>query len=51
MSGIASRTAVTRSQPNNADQNTAVSMPRGTARWASRVSSAVWAEASNPVIV
>ena len=37
--------------PKTSDQNTEWSMPRGTARRASRVSSDVWADASKPVIV
>ena len=38
-------------RPNASDQKIECSMPRGTLRRASMVSSEVWAEASKPVIV
>ena len=46
MSGIASVMAQIMIQPTIEDQNTAVTMPRGTEWAALRVSSDVWAEAS-----
>ena len=50
-SGLASTKEATRTKPKTSDQKTACSMPRGTATRAFTVSSAVWAEASKPVIV
>ena len=50
-SGMASTTAHNITQPNTADTHTARTMQRGTACAAPMVSSAVCAEASNPVMV
>ena len=51
VSGIASVTATSRMNPKKTDTTTAMYMPTAAAREASCVSSAMCAEASNPVIV
>ncbi len=50
-SGAATITAHSIAQPKSPDHKTEWIMPFGTARSAFTVSSAVWADASNPVIV
>ena len=51
MSGMASVIAQIITQPTSDDHRTAETMPLGTTTAAFFVSSAVWAEASYPVIV